>query len=61
MDKIQAGGGTVLFGPQEVPGGSQIVQALDPQVPISHWWEGLEGGYTSVMNTMLMTTRKPAP
>ena len=31
VEKIQAGGGTVVFGPQEVPGGSQIVQALDPQ------------------------------
>jgi hypothetical protein len=31
VDKIKAGGGTVVFGPQDVPGGSQIVQALDPQ------------------------------
>jgi predicted enzyme related to lactoylglutathione lyase len=29
--KIQAGGGTVLLGPTEVPGGQHIVQALDPQ------------------------------
>jgi predicted enzyme related to lactoylglutathione lyase len=29
--KIEAGGGKVLHGPQEVPGGSWIVQGLDPQ------------------------------
>ncbi len=29
--RIEAGGGRVLMGPQEVPGGSWIVQALDPQ------------------------------
>jgi uncharacterized protein len=29
--KIEAGGGTVLNGPMEVPGGAWIVQALDPQ------------------------------
>ncbi|MBT9368687.1 VOC family protein [Rhizobium sp. CSW-27] len=31
IERIRAGGGTVVFGPQEVPGGSQIVQATDPQ------------------------------
>ncbi|MCO5731901.1 VOC family protein [Rhizobium sp. SSA_523] len=30
-EKISKGGGTVVFGPQDVPGGSQIVQAMDPQ------------------------------
>ncbi|MBV8576312.1 MAG: VOC family protein [Acetobacteraceae bacterium] len=29
--RIQQGGGTVLHGPAEVPGGAQIVQAKDPQ------------------------------
>jgi uncharacterized protein len=31
IDRIKAHGGQVLMGPQEVPGGSWIVQALDPQ------------------------------
>ncbi len=31
IDRIKAGGGTVVFGPQDVPGGSVIVQAQDPQ------------------------------
>lgn len=31
MDKIKTGGGQVVFGPQEVPGGSVIVNAQDPQ------------------------------
>lgn len=30
-DKVEAGGGTVLQGPMEVPGGAWIIQALDPQ------------------------------
>ncbi len=30
-EKIKAGGGTVMTGPAEVPGGAWIVQALDPQ------------------------------
>ncbi|MBV9549569.1 MAG: VOC family protein [Alphaproteobacteria bacterium] len=30
-EKIKAGGGTVLMGPHEVPGGQHILQALDPQ------------------------------
>ena len=30
-ERIKANGGQVLMGPQEVPGGSWIVQALDPQ------------------------------
>ncbi|MEJ7926082.1 VOC family protein [Sphingobium sp. AN641] len=30
-DRITAGGGTVLHGPMEVPGGAWIVQATDPQ------------------------------
>lgn len=29
--RITANGGTVLFGPQEVPGGAWIINALDPQ------------------------------
>ena len=31
MERIQTHGGRVLMGPQQVPGGSWIVQALDPQ------------------------------
>jgi len=31
VDRIQANGGQVRMGPHEVPGGSWIVQALDPQ------------------------------
>jgi predicted enzyme related to lactoylglutathione lyase len=31
VGRIGAGGGQVLMGPQEVPGGSWIVQAVDPQ------------------------------
>ncbi|HEX7877600.1 MAG TPA: VOC family protein [Sphingobium sp.] len=30
-DKVKAGGGTVLNGPMEVPGGAWIIQATDPQ------------------------------
>lgn len=30
-ETIKAGGGTVLMGPHEVPGGQYILQALDPQ------------------------------
>jgi predicted enzyme related to lactoylglutathione lyase len=30
-DKITSGGGKVLFGPMEVPGGQYVLQALDPQ------------------------------
>jgi predicted enzyme related to lactoylglutathione lyase len=29
--RINAAGGTIINGPMEVPGGSWIVQALDPQ------------------------------
>jgi predicted enzyme related to lactoylglutathione lyase len=29
--RVEAGGGTILMGPQEVPGGSWIVQGRDPQ------------------------------
>lgn len=29
--RVTAGGGTVLFGPQEVPGGAWVVNAQDPQ------------------------------
>ena len=29
--KVQAGGGQVLNGPMEVPGGGWIIQAADPQ------------------------------
>jgi uncharacterized protein len=31
LDRVTANGGTVLFGPQEVPGGAWIVNAQDPQ------------------------------
>jgi len=31
VERIKANGGQVLMGPHEVPGGSLIVQALDPQ------------------------------
>ena len=31
IDRIKANGGQVVMGPHEVPGGSWIVQALDPQ------------------------------
>jgi predicted enzyme related to lactoylglutathione lyase len=31
VDRIEANGGQVLMGPHEVPGGSWIVQAVDPQ------------------------------
>jgi predicted enzyme related to lactoylglutathione lyase len=31
VNKVKAGGGTVLNGPMEVPGGAWIIQATDPQ------------------------------
>jgi predicted enzyme related to lactoylglutathione lyase len=31
MERLKTGGGTVINGPMEVPGGSWIVQGLDPQ------------------------------
>ncbi len=31
LEAINAGGGTVTFGPAEVPGGDRIVQAFDPE------------------------------
>ena len=31
IDAIRSGGGEILFGPTEVPGGGMIVQATDPQ------------------------------
>jgi len=31
IERVKAGGGTVLMGPMQVPGGSWIVQCLDPQ------------------------------
>ena len=31
VERVQAGGGTLLFGPQEVPGGAWVVNAQDPQ------------------------------
>jgi predicted enzyme related to lactoylglutathione lyase len=31
VERIQSAGGQVLMGPHEVPGGSWIVQATDPQ------------------------------
>ena len=30
-ERIKAAGGTILFGPTEVPGGDWIVNAMDPQ------------------------------
>ena len=30
VDKIKAGGGTVIHGPMEVPGGDRIAMAMDP-------------------------------
>jgi uncharacterized protein len=31
IERVKAGGGQVTNGPHEVPGGSWIVQAIDPQ------------------------------
>jgi uncharacterized protein len=31
VEKVKAGGGMVLNGPMEVPGGAWIIQATDPQ------------------------------
>lgn len=31
LEAIEAGGGTVTFGPSEVPGGDRVVQAFDPE------------------------------
>ena len=31
VERVQAGGGTLLFGPQEVPGGAWVINAQDPQ------------------------------
>jgi predicted enzyme related to lactoylglutathione lyase len=31
FDAIKAGGGTVTYGPAEVPGGDRVVQAIDPE------------------------------
>lgn len=31
VDRVTAGGGKILFGPQEVPGGAFIINATDPQ------------------------------
>jgi len=31
IDAIRTGGGEILFGPTEVPGGGMIIQATDPQ------------------------------
>lgn len=31
LARAQAGGGTLVFGPQEIPGGEYIFQAMDPQ------------------------------
>ena len=31
VERVKAGGGQILNGPVEVPGGSWIVQAIDPQ------------------------------
>lgn len=31
IEKIKSGGGTIIHGPQQVPGGDTIVMALDPQ------------------------------
>ena len=31
VERVKANGGQVLMGPHEVPGGSWIIQAMDPQ------------------------------
>jgi predicted enzyme related to lactoylglutathione lyase len=31
LKRVEAHGGTLLFGPQEVPGGAWIINATDPQ------------------------------
>jgi hypothetical protein len=31
IERVNAGGGKVMNGPMEVPGGSWIIQAMDPQ------------------------------
>jgi predicted enzyme related to lactoylglutathione lyase len=31
VERLKAGGGTVVNGPMQVPGGQWIVQAIDPQ------------------------------
>jgi predicted enzyme related to lactoylglutathione lyase len=31
VERVKAGGGQVINGPMEVPGGSWIINALDPQ------------------------------
>ena len=31
LDRVRAGGGTVLNGPMEVPGGDRVAQCRDPQ------------------------------
>lgn len=31
VDKVKAGGGTVIMGPMDVPGGQRIILAIDPQ------------------------------
>jgi predicted enzyme related to lactoylglutathione lyase len=31
VERIKAGGGRILNGPMEVPGGDQVVNAMDPQ------------------------------
>jgi predicted enzyme related to lactoylglutathione lyase len=31
VERIRAAGGRIVMGPHSVPGGSQIVHALDPQ------------------------------
>jgi predicted enzyme related to lactoylglutathione lyase len=31
LDAIKAGGGTITYGPAEVPGGDRVVQAFDPE------------------------------
>lgn len=31
IERVKSGGGQVLFGPQQVPGGSWIINAMDPQ------------------------------
>ncbi len=30
-ERVRAGGGTIINGPNEVPGGSWVIQCLDPQ------------------------------
>ena len=49
LARVEASGGSVLFGPQEVPGGAWIVNAQDPQGGLSRSW-GCERAEVSFPN-----------